>query len=70
MVTLLRLEVSCNKDKQVDKTFLMVTFFIGISVNVAKSSRQGKSRRSDIKGKETLRQKSNGGKKTFTFWRF
>ena len=33
--------------------------FIDVSVNVAKSSR-GKSRRSDIKGKETLRLKSNG----------
>jgi len=31
-------------------------------VNVAKSNRRGTSRRSDIKGKETLRLKSNGSK--------
>ena len=37
-------------------------FCIDISVNIAKSSRHGKSRRSEIKGKETLRLKSNGGK--------
>ena len=34
--------------------------FIDISVNVSKSKRHGTSRRSDIKGKETLRLKSNG----------